>query len=1044
MVLGGHQSKSSNTFVNKSPVQNHQSNESENVIIDVDAIVSPTKPSPIQKTTITRKNNENRESSVNLINSSNKNQMKLVNISRYSMQPTVQLKRIDHILNASKHQMKIVDKPKKSLSAITSTPKYIPAGGKKCIDKPEKQLLYDFTKLSGNSRKFPFVTSTPKIIQANSTKSLPLSSSSNVSSPINPKLVGLTIDSLSPTPETPKNTKFVYLTKVKKSEYKANAKNFTANKSDESSVSTLSTGSMPNSNKTVNSTESEKSTKILAKIDKNKNSTKPLISERNVTYTPIDKHLVDPLALDKRDNGMEKSIISSTKILPNSDKNKNVPISLSSEKNVALKPIAKHLVDTVARVQRMNGIQINVTSSTKTLSKIEKNEKLPISLSTEHNVTLTPIKRFNGIEKNIISSTKTLPNIEKNQKLSLSSEKCVTLTPKQLVVPLAGVNPMNGIDKNIILSKHSSSILDTKLPSPKLPVKTNTAPLSNAVKPIYKSISKTFTSIPPEDFSEFQYKNQPKNIQTLTSTEKPINSILNTIKNENVSLASEKMIKLTPIAKHLIKSSAPIKRINDVIVNAAPVIAADKSSNNNPMKRKLNEFLPNFSSDTISEHCSKCGDKLENVDQFIKRLTGFTGNIHLQLTCNKCVKLKKLKQQINALTFGDASKNDIFTKIPSNDHNYITASIIKENKYKTDLFIEKCSSYALKKCSECNETFLNLDDLEVHNGIVHCNDKHSTDCDFCDAKFSNKNFLRLHVLKNHVQKFTDRINRLCAFCCMEFETDIEHNQHEEHTHIHLTNGIKMYKCDYKFCSFIDEDRLNMIRHIDNIHKSHFNCMHCDFRRKKFYNYKDWILHIITKHWRKRYDNNNAYLCCLCGEKFRNCLLLNEHENLNHIDPSTNLYKCMVNDCQHRNKCKQNAFEHFKRDHPDVILPIPFTIICEICGDGFFKLYQLNKHVNLKHTIASTYVCDICACEIKYKSGLKRHMVLHTNDRPYKCNICPKTYRDMTDLRRHKRIHGFGEKNVCCTLCDQRFYEPKNLRNHMSVRHSIVKFQNKKE
>ena len=62
-----------------------------------------------------------------------------------------------------------------------------------------------------------------------------------------------------------------------------------------------------------------------------------------------------------------------------------------------------------------------------------------------------------------------------------------------------------------------------------------------------------------------------------------------------------------------------------------------------------------------------------------------------------------------------------------------------------------------------------------------------------------------------------------------------------------------------------------------------------------------------------------------------------------------------------------------------------------------------KHSEIKHYqthVKHSYKCDQCDKAFGYKVVLKRHYMIHTDERPHKCDQCEKAFRLKSDLRRH--------------------------------------------
>ena len=115
--------------------------------------------------------------------------------------------------------------------------------------------------------------------------------------------------------------------------------------------------------------------------------------------------------------------------------------------------------------------------------------------------------------------------------------------------------------------------------------------------------------------------------------------------------------------------------------------------------------------------------------------------------------------------------------------------------------------------------------------------------------------------------------------------------------------------------------------------------------------------------------------------------------------------------------------------------------CRICQQVFNNGSTLKKHV-LMHSNERPFNCDECAGTYKTKDDLKRHKRTHMVDRPFKCPQCGHGFVDNTGLIRHVRIHT-GEKPFVCPDCLKAFTQSSSLKSHRAKKHpnSTIKLTN---
>lgn len=92
--------------------------------------------------------------------------------------------------------------------------------------------------------------------------------------------------------------------------------------------------------------------------------------------------------------------------------------------------------------------------------------------------------------------------------------------------------------------------------------------------------------------------------------------------------------------------------------------------------------------------------------------------------------------------------------------------------------------------------------------------------------------------------------------------------------------------------------------------------------------------------------------------------------------------------------------------------------CPECDKLFPRASSLKRHIVL-HLDDRPYQCTACQANYKSYSQLKRHLRIHTGEKPAKCEHCEKTFRTYNELYVHRRSHT-GEKPFECKFCGKCF------------------------
>jgi len=116
---------------------------------------------------------------------------------------------------------------------------------------------------------------------------------------------------------------------------------------------------------------------------------------------------------------------------------------------------------------------------------------------------------------------------------------------------------------------------------------------------------------------------------------------------------------------------------------------------------------------------------------------------------------------------------------------------------------------------------------------------------------------------------------------------------------------------------------------------------------------------------------------------------------------------------------------------------------QTCEESFERYSDLRSHIKLAHPkkeIKST-VCEICQGQFKSRMSLKRHMLLHNENRAiFICGVdgCNKSFSTVGNRRGHiKTAHdGIVVKYPCDKEgCDRSFWHKHLLRKHLLLHES---------
>ena len=158
-------------------------------------------------------------------------------------------------------------------------------------------------------------------------------------------------------------------------------------------------------------------------------------------------------------------------------------------------------------------------------------------------------------------------------------------------------------------------------------------------------------------------------------------------------------------------------------------------------------------------------------------------------------------------------------------------------------------------------------------------------------------------------------------------------------------------------------------------------------------------------------------CSVCHVIFKRRSYLESHMT---IHTGVKPHGCSFCEQKFRTLYEQKMHElHHKGELPQ----------CRVCG-GRYRV--LAKHMLIHSTDNYKHVCSVCKKAFRVVGSLRKHMLVHTDERPYTCQDCGRRCKTSSHLKSHIRIVHVREKNYACSVCGKAFAQSLGLKAHMPV------------
>ena len=243
---------------------------------------------------------------------------------------------------------------------------------------------------------------------------------------------------------------------------------------------------------------------------------------------------------------------------------------------------------------------------------------------------------------------------------------------------------------------------------------------------------------------------------------------------------------------------------------------------------------------------------------------------------------------------------------------------------------------------------------------------HKIACPFCARKFPWESSLKRHILTHTGQK-----PYKCRACPLWFTTKSNCDRHQIRKH--ENSGDENYNSR-------------------NVPDRPFKCSLCP--TSTFSSESNLHLHKCTKHLNMDLGNGNN------GEDVSE----NEDEGEDNAGIVSSYFKCHL--CDEDFIHRDHVIAHIEDEHQEAynedrdVYESAIRISSEVKKAG-------TKEEKEEDEMCRRVNCIFCPCQFVSTNELRKHILLHVNNKPFACDICNKKFTIKQALMRHKKKHDSG-------------------------------------
>ena len=284
-------------------------------------------------------------------------------------------------------------------------------------------------------------------------------------------------------------------------------------------------------------------------------------------------------------------------------------------------------------------------------------------------------------------------------------------------------------------------------------------------------------------------------------------------------------------------------------------------------------------------------------------------------------------------------------------------------------------------------------------------------CSYCEKSFRSKSSLKLHEMIHTGEKPFE-----CSVCNKKFNQKGYLSEHMWNLHKQMVPGdnkssekkpLNIYSCSYCGKEFL---RLSTLKRHEEKHSAvkSLTCSQCD---KTFASTEGLKCHEVI------HSDAKPFCCPTCGMTFKRQQSLKLHE-LTHTGEKP--FSCSHCHLKFRVKSKWKTHEKSHQEGFE-------WFCCTICDYKTITATRLRKH-QIIHNNERPFSCSMCDFKCKREKDVKIHERIHTGVKPFSCSYCGKGFSISSNLKEHERIHT-GDKPFNCSKCEYKCSSQSNLKKH---------------